>query len=517
MIKIAVVDLSAESRTGLMEECTSFLRLDSRDINLIPRISIKPFSLQELKFHAAPDICIIGPELAGAGLAEIPGVKKTIPGSSILVRIPGERASLSLIDDLARAGADDVISGDISPTDFLHKIILLSRRVAKTSNGKLLVVEGGKGGVGVTSVAAALAESLYEAGKSVALLDLDVETQDLSRFLQVRPFINENLRLLFDAHRPVTEEAVAECLVPVWQGSEGFDAMPPVADMDETMESSSLHVRTMLSILEVLDARYDCVVVDAACVRGELRKMFYRAADKLIFVINNDPATLYASSEKLVRIRGQLSSAAQLLVLENGSSRHGLNPKLLRAEFSRASKLEESCWASDGLPFCRQGMCWPGSGSTLFSQARSQLAKATQSLLEDLGLVEKKSRFKLLNFFSANLSAAQEGRAPLSLPEPAKQKALGSATNNLLALPGSASFEAARKKSAQPFFKKSKATPGLKLADNSPKKEIFSQRVIAQKDESIKEAAVLVAVPNKSVEEDELVAELLVSAPNIGN
>ncbi len=435
MINISVVDISAESRSRLVAEINSFLRHEGADTNVIPCVGVKPYSLQEFKFHSAPDLCVIGPEIVGSDILQIVQIRKTFPNSSILVRLL-ERAGLDLIDHIIRLGADDVLSGSLSPVDFLQRIVVMARRAVKTSGGKLVVVAGGKGGVGVTSVAAAVGEGLFRSGKQVALVDLDFETQDLSRFLQVRPFINENLRSLLDGQTPVTAESVAECLVPLWEGEDGYMVMPPVCDTDDLYVPSSNQTRVLLSILEALDSQFDTVVVDLGGARGEIGRLFLRTADKLVFVVNSDPASMYASAEKLLQARSVLSADCQIAIINNGWHGSGVSEKVLRGEFLRAVKLEDhpSKWFQ--LPFCKQGVRWPGSGGTLFSQSNKPIRRVFEQLLEGIEVVESlPEKSGVFGIFKVKVALKEESPATreisrnrdvaliadtkrLSLPEP---------------------------------------------------------------------------------------------------
>ena len=64
-------------------------------------------------------------------------------------------------------------------------------------------------------------------GKRVILVDLDFETQDLSRFIQARPYINENLQTLIDQTAPVTSDTVKECLTKVWLDEPNLEVLAP--------------------------------------------------------------------------------------------------------------------------------------------------------------------------------------------------------------------------------------------------------------------------------------------------
>lgn len=386
MLKISVVDLSAESRQRIVDQLTAFLHPDIIEAGFLPRISIKPLSPQELKFQGEPDLLVVGDQLLQSDIVELSRIRRILPHTPILARVTDSWGGISVVEQLARMGADDVLSENCDAQDFLRKVVLLARRASRGGSGHLIVVDSGKGGVGVTSVAAGIAECSWSAGKKTALIDLDDETQDLSRFLQAKPYINEGLKLLFSEERPVTEEFVRQCLVPVWQGEQDFACMPPAAQLEE---SSIRAGRTLVSLLETLDEIFECIVVDIGCMRGNLRNTLYRAADKIVYVINNDAASLFASVEGIRKLRPHLAAGAELVVVENGSGKAGLPNAILHREFLQASGLDESQWFNQAIAYCKQGTRWPASGGTLFSQSKSALRRSFGELACRLGIVQE--------------------------------------------------------------------------------------------------------------------------------
>ena len=428
MLRIAVIDNSAESRSRIANEMQSLLSQNDASFDFLPQISIKPATLQELKFQTAPDVCVVGEGLILSEPGEISNLRSMLPNAAILARIQDLGGRLSLVEQLVRLGADDVLSGELSAMGLAQKLIVLSRRSQHTHHGKLIIVDSAKGGTGVTSIAAGLAESLVERGKKVALLDLDFETQDLSRFLQARPFINENLQMIFDRQCPVTEESVMQCLVQVWQDAELY-CMPPVGESEQLYDVRAGHARTLLSVLEVLDSQFDCVVADMAGARGALPATLYRAADALVMVVNNDPATLYASVDKVSRLKSGVAAVADLVLLENASSKNGLPSKLLHQEFNRAARIEEANWAESMVPVCREGGKWPGSGKTIFSQGSETLSRSFGTLLSRLGFGgEEASVRSRLGEWMLGLTAGTKKQAEVREALPSGRK--------LVALPG---------------------------------------------------------------------------------
>jgi MinD-like ATPase involved in chromosome partitioning or flagellar assembly len=297
-----------------------------------------------------------------------------------------------------------VIAPETTPAEFIRKIVLLARKPQKKVSGKLVLVDSGKGGIGVTTIAVGLAEALAEREQKVTLVDLDTETQDLSRFVQARPFINENLQAILEGSKPLTQESVNECLVNLFDDTGRVNCLPPIAECDMWYEAKSKYHRNFLSILEILDATRSVVIVDVSSLRGALLRHLYRAADKVVYVLNNDAATLYAAVDRLHRLRNFLSPESQICILENASLKHGLPPSLLRKEFLRAAQLEDSAWLTDSVPFCKFGYRWPGSGASIYSQGSEKIRSSLTVLAKQIGLIEDQLTNSLMSNWSFSKS-----------------------------------------------------------------------------------------------------------------
>ncbi len=369
MISLYIVERSAEGRTKIVDLITQYLK-DPQS----PRISLKSLSLEEVRFNSPPHIILVGEEIVGREVSEIAKLKKIFPSSAIIARVPPALDNLSFIEQLARFGADEVVSLQTTQLEFFRKVILLSRNGSKLKSGTLILVDGGKGGVGVTSVSAGLAEMLVDSGKRVCLVDLDPETQDLSRFLQAKPFVNENLSLLLSQAQPIVEDTVLNSITQVWADDDRLSILTAPPDGDEMYESRNPFSRLFLLVLEVLDSTFDYVIVDTGHARGILRRSLYRVADGVVFVVNRDPAVLFASVERMNKGLSELSPDSHIVVVENGSVDSGLPSKILKQELLEATNLEDLPFIS--IPECSSGRVWPGSGSTMMSRGKRSVRRA---------------------------------------------------------------------------------------------------------------------------------------------
>ncbi|MCI5064113.1 ParA family protein [bacterium] len=407
MLTIHVLERSAEEREQLVRWLQSLLHEDTPEIEFVPRVDVRPVSLEELKFSGTPDLCIVGPSLLEEDLSQLGKVRELLPTTPIIACTSEQLQSLAHVEQMARLGANDTLSRDDCAATFLRKIVLLSRQQGERAGGKFIVVDSGKGGVGVTTVAAALGETVALHEKRTVVIDFDFETQDLSRFLQCRPFVNENLQLLLEGSRTLSEEFIQQCIRKVWEDEEFLFHISPPPESDTLYASDTKLLRTLLSFFEVLDEQFDAIIIDAGSVRGAIQKTLYRAADSVVFVLNNDPATLYSSVDRLKKIQEVLSPKAQVHLVEN-ASQGGLPQKVLRREFNRAANLTSEHWHPTGVPFCRSGAKWPASGATFPALAKGQGQEAVELLAGRLGLIEVEETKR--GVITQLLSALQERR-----------------------------------------------------------------------------------------------------------
>ena len=193
MLELLILDKTAESRNKIRNRLCDFIYTGSQSVDILPRISVKTISVEELSFQKSPKLILLGSEILSKDRGIVSDVKTLFPDIVIVAWINESLNKLFIIEDLARLGVADIFLDNISANEFFRKLIILVRKTNKKSNSKIIIVDSGKGGSGVTSIVSALGEIYLDKDKKVLLVDCDVESQDLSRFLQVRPFINENL------------------------------------------------------------------------------------------------------------------------------------------------------------------------------------------------------------------------------------------------------------------------------------------------------------------------------------
>jgi Mrp family chromosome partitioning ATPase len=234
-----------------------------------------------------------------------------------------------MIEQLGRLDVDDVLVDSASRDEFFRRLLLLTRKVTQKKSGQIVLVDAVKGGVGATFVAAGIAESYLNQGKRVCLVDTDVVTQDATRFLGCRPFVNEPLKLLLDQQRVVTSETVKECVFQVWDEETKLCCMPPAAASDQGTFSNPSVVRSFLSVLDTLRGLFDYVIVDAAPLIASARQTLAQVSSRVCLVVDRDPAGAYAHRHALNILSGCCRSDTELLVVINDTKRGGLSNRNL--------------------------------------------------------------------------------------------------------------------------------------------------------------------------------------------
>ncbi len=320
MIELGVIDLSAEGRRGVaaLIEKWSWGSPDNRVS--VPQISVSLLSPEEVRFNGSLDAYVIGPDLIGCDAAFVSTLRQQLPEKVLLCVLDSRSYSFSVVEQLGRLGVDDVLMDSATSDEFFRRLVLLQRRMSSKKRGVVTIVSGARGGVGVTFVAASVGEGLIDSGRRVCLVDCDVTSQDLTRFLGVSPYVNEPLRVLLDQQRVVTSESVLECVRSVWSDEPLLHCVSPAAGGDEALYGHAKVARAFLSVLESLALHFDEVIVDSSTLPASTLGVLYQAAERAIFVANRDPSGAYANRQALAVISGYLRPGVPLDVVVNDNS-----------------------------------------------------------------------------------------------------------------------------------------------------------------------------------------------------
>ena len=172
-----------------------------------------------------------------------------------------------------------------------------------------LVVTGGKGGVGKTTVAVNLALLLGRMGLHPLLVDCDLGLANADILLGVNPLVT-----LFDVIErrvPLSEAIVRD--------RRGLDLLPAASGREELTRLGNAHIATLLRALEHIARDYDLLVLDtAAGIQREVTS-FVLAAREVAMVITPDPTSL-TDAYALIKVSMALRRDLRFHVVVNNAT-----------------------------------------------------------------------------------------------------------------------------------------------------------------------------------------------------
>jgi flagellar biosynthesis protein FlhG len=185
-------------------------------------------------------------------------------------------------------------------TDKMGKIDGLSNPV------QVIAVTGGKGGVGKTSVSVNLATALSASGRRVVLFDGDLGLANADVFLGLSPRYTL-------AHVISGERTLDEVLVTAPQGFLVVPATSGAADLANMSASEHLG---LVQAFSSLAARVDVLIVDTAAGIAHSVLQFSQAAQHVIVVICDEPASL-TDAYALVKVLSRNHGVSRFRVVAN--------------------------------------------------------------------------------------------------------------------------------------------------------------------------------------------------------
>ena len=215
-------------------------------------------------------------------------------------------------DAVARAGTMPAPAEPEQQADGLVRWVERARqagrrpaRPAAPVSQRLLLVTGGKGGVGKSSFSLNFGLALAELGRRVLLVDCDSGLGSLDVLLGLCP--SRHL-----GHVLAGECAVADALMTI---SGGVRLLPAASGLESLGNASGLQAMRLIKALGQLDGLHDICLLDSGAGLGPLVRALLRAAAEMVVVTTPEPTALTDAYATLKTIRRGNRAAEVALVM----------------------------------------------------------------------------------------------------------------------------------------------------------------------------------------------------------
>ena len=385
-MKLLIVDKTTEAQARCAKHIESFSRGDLEMLDLkVKLVGEKDYADRV----GDADVVVIGAGMAEGGIALAHQANSLTPRPQIIMFVSDAAYGGGAFRLAHSAGVRKVFPESASPLDFLQELVAINtefRREGRTHEGKVVVIVHAKGGVGATSVTAALSDVCGQYGRRTLVWDLDVETRDLSRALQVSGDEARVMSSWISGGQEINRDSLRTAVIPV---SDDVAVLSTPSRLAESMDLVC-HMDGMAiaqRIAEVSRADNDVVLIDTAGRLGPATGALIRGADIVLVVVDDSVLGITAVNLLLSFVRSVVASAERISFLVNPIGGAISNIGQVAAELESTHELGERSWSLPMLPHDPKGAAWPGSGRTLYTMGSKQVKQVFEEVARDLGLL----------------------------------------------------------------------------------------------------------------------------------
>ncbi|MEO7773679.1 MAG: AAA family ATPase [Steroidobacteraceae bacterium] len=192
-------------------------------------------------------------------------------------------------------------------------------RITRPGPVQVIAVTGGKGGVGKTCVAVNLAAALAAAGKRVLLLDGDMGLANVDVLLGLTP------------RRTLEHVLNGQCTLDevILDAPQGFKVVPAASGVARLAELSTAEHLGLVQAFSTLTTGLDVLIVDTAAGIADGVRQFCQAAQNVLVVVRDEPASL-TDAYALIKVLRRDHDMHRFRVLANLTHAPGEGQTLFR-------------------------------------------------------------------------------------------------------------------------------------------------------------------------------------------
>lgn len=387
-MKLLIVDRTTEQQAYCAKRIESFGQSDLEMLDLKVKLVAESDYADRVQ---EADVILLGSGLGERATSIARQASSMVPWIHIIMFVTDEAYGGGAFRTAHAVGVRKVFPDSASPLDFLQELVAIHaefRREGRTREGRVVAVTHAKGGVGATSIAAALAEVCSVANRRTLLWDLDVETRDLSRSLTVNGVEAKVVSSWVNGSLEISRESLKDALIPI--SSDVSVLMPP----DRMAESMDLVCHTdgmaiVTRIVELARVMSDVIIIDTGGRLGPATGAVLRAADVVMIVIDDTILGLTAVDLYLTYVKTLVGGVDRIVFVVNpfSGALHGV-PEIAQ-QLEPAHQLGDRPWRLPPVPNDPRAAMWPGSGRTLYSMGQKGTRQVLERIAREIGVVQK--------------------------------------------------------------------------------------------------------------------------------
>lgn len=184
----------------------------------------------------------------------------------------------------------------------------------ETQPVRVIAVASGKGGVGKTNVSVNLGVSLSKMGHRVLLMDADMGLANVDIMLGLQT--KYNLSHVLDGQKTL-EEVIVE-------GPAGLKIIPAASGVRRMAQLTAMENAGIINAFSELNGKLDVLIVDTAAGIADSVVSFCRAAQEVIVVVTDEPASI-TDAYALIKVLSRDYNLTRFRLLANmsRSPQHG--------------------------------------------------------------------------------------------------------------------------------------------------------------------------------------------------
>ena len=382
-MRVLLLDKTTEGQAFLADKINGISAADQDSLDLQMSLASESDYVNRLE---TSDVILIGSEFLDQARLIAREVRSKSADIEIIVFVKDASYDSSVFRNFAGSRIRKVIPNSCSELDLLQELVTIQeglRERGRMRGGRVILLLQPKGGVGTTTIAAALGEAALESPGNVLLWDMDIDSCDLTRAINalsvqskvVSEWIHEGNALSRDQFKSgvVTVKDRLGLLPPP-------DHIPTMMDYVGHPEVVEI-IQRMLSIARI---QFDTIIVDSAGRIGPAVGSLVQSADEVVMVVEDTLLGLSAAQWYFTSFQPLFEQAESIRILCSGV-------KLTREEMAESldhALLEKypMAWSLPRIPFEPTANLWAGSDSTIFSLGSSQTKHALRLIMHELGI-----------------------------------------------------------------------------------------------------------------------------------